>query len=38
VIAKAQRLLGFAPGVTLAEGLARTIEWTRDDVAAGVAP
>lgn len=38
VIAKAQRLLGFAPSVSLAEGLARTIEWTRDDLAAEVAP
>jgi len=38
VVAKAQRLLGFAPRVSLEQGLARTIEWTRDDLAAAVAP
>jgi len=37
VVAKAHRLLGFAPRVSLAVGLKRTIEWTRDDLAAGVA-
>jgi UDP-glucose 4-epimerase len=29
VIAKAHELLGFAPAVSLAEGLERTLEWTR---------
>ena len=38
VIAKAQRLLGYQPNISLREGLERTLEWTRstlrDEVAA----
>lgn len=37
VIAKAQRLLGFEPAVSLATGLERTIAWTRESLAAEVA-
>jgi len=37
VIAKARRLLGFAPRVSLAEGLERTLAWTRESLAAEVA-
>jgi nucleoside-diphosphate-sugar epimerase len=37
-IAKARRLLGFEPRVGLAEGLERTLAWTRESLLAEVAP
>jgi len=36
-IDKARRLLGFEPRVGLAEGLGRTLAWTRESLLAGVA-
>ncbi|HEU4905877.1 MAG TPA: NAD-dependent epimerase/dehydratase family protein [Solirubrobacterales bacterium] len=38
VIAKARRLLGFEPTVSLASGLERTLAWTRESLVAEVAP
>jgi UDP-N-acetylglucosamine 4-epimerase len=34
-ISKAQRLLGYAPGVTVQEGLKRTLDWFREAAPAG---
>jgi nucleoside-diphosphate-sugar epimerase len=38
VIRKARELLGFDPAVGLAEGLERTLDWTRESLVAEVAP
>jgi len=38
VIEKARRLLDFEPSVSLADGLGRTLKWTRESLVAEVAP